>query len=417
MAPKRFDPAELASVLPSGGRTLVQGCSGESSILATAVMACGEKLGAMTFTGIFVPGLNRHSYLANPDCRVETFFVTPELKAAGAAVRFLPLCYADILKRLRDVRIDAALFMVTPPDENGLCSFGPVVDFLAELWPKIPVRIAHINPLMPSTRGHAGIPFEELTAFFEAGQPLPGMDDAGSDPVADSIAAHILPFVRDGVTLQTGLGKIPGAALRALKDRRGLRMHSGLIGDAVADLEQAGAFAGDGAILAGVAIGARHLYDSIGGPSYQFRPASTTHDGRTISGIGNFVSINSTLEVDLLGQAYSEVGPGGFMSGPGGASDYARAVKIADGLRIVALPSSAGRGRITRVAAPGKGAGPVSLGRMDFDVVVTEHGAADLRGRDYDERARALIDIAAPDHRADLRAAWNACARTLQSGE
>lgn len=413
MAPRRFRPDELAFVLPPGGRTLVQLCSAESLALARGVAAAGDKLGAMTFTGIFVPGLNKNTYLASPDCRVETFFVTPELKAAGAAVRFLPLCYADILKRLRSVQIDAALFMVSPPDANGMCSFGPVVDFLAELWPKIPVRIAHINPAMPRTRGQAGIPFSELTAFFESEQPLLGMDDASEDPVADAIARHILPFVRDGATLQTGLGKIPGAALRALKIRRRLRMHSGLIGDAVADLEQAGAFDGEDTILAGVAIGSRRLYNAVSGASYQFRPASVTHDGRMIAAIDDFVSINSTLEVDLLGQAHSEVGPGGLMSGPGGASDYARAVKIADGLRIIALPSNAGRGKITRIVGPGKGAGPVSLGRMDFDIVVTEYGAADLRGCDYDERANALVAVAAPDHREQLREAWQAFARTF----
>lgn len=413
MAPRRFDPADLASVLPPRGRTLVQACSGESLALAKGVMTAGEKLAAMTFTGIFVPGLNTHTYLANPNCRVETFFVTPELKTAGGAVRFLPLCYADILKRLRTVQIDAALFMVSPPDENGVCSFGTVVDFLSELWPNIPVRIAHINPAMPRTRGQGGIPLAEISACFELEQPLLGMDDAGADPVADAIAGHILPFVPDGATLQTGLGKIPGAALRALRGRHGLKMHSGLIGDAVADLEEAGAFAGEGAILAGVAIGSRRLYDAIGGASYQFRPASVTHDGRTIASIDRFVSINSTLEVDLLGQAYSELGPGGLMSGPGGASDYARAVKIAGGLRILALPSSAGRGKITRITPPGAGAGPVSLGRMDFDIVVTEHGAADLRGRDYDERAQALIGVSAPDHRAALRAAWDVFAQRL----
>lgn len=391
----------------------MQACSAESLTLANSVMSAGEHLGAMTFTGIFVPGLNKHTYLANPDCRVETFFVTPELKSAGAQVRFLPLCYADILARLREVKIDAALFMVSSPGKNGVCSFGPAVDFLAELWPKIPVRIAHINPSVPRTRGHAGIPFSEITACFEADQQLLGMDDAGADPIAEAIAAHILHFVGDGATLQTGLGKIPGAALRALKGRRGLRMHSGLIGDAVADLEQAGAFAGDGAILAGVAIGSRRLYAAIGGESYQFRPASVTHDGRTIATIENFVSINSTLEVDLMGQAYSEFGPGGLMSGPGGASDYARAVKIANGLRILALPSSAARGKITRIVAPAAGSGPVSLGRMDFDIVVTEHGAADLRGRDYDERADALIGVSAPDYRAGLRDAWNAFARSF----
>src|ERR1700722_14633984 len=128
MAPVRIEPDEIAAILPRGGRTLVLACSGESLLLADAVMRAGERLGAMTFTGIFVPGLNTRTYLANPSCRVETFFLTPELKAAGAAVKFLPLCYADILKRLQSVPIDAALFMATPPNTEGDCSFGPVVD-------------------------------------------------------------------------------------------------------------------------------------------------------------------------------------------------------------------------------------------------------------------------------------------------
>ena len=122
----------------AGRAYTVAGCSGESLLLAEAVMRAGERLNAMTFTGIFVPGLNTCTYLANPKCRVETFFLTPELKASGSAVRFLPLCYGDILARLRSVPIDAALFMTTPPDAGGSCGFGPVVDFLAELWPRNP---------------------------------------------------------------------------------------------------------------------------------------------------------------------------------------------------------------------------------------------------------------------------------------
>ncbi len=152
-----FDPSNLAEVLPPGGITFVQGCSGQSALLSEAVKRAGDALGAMTFIGIFVPGLNRETFLANPACRARSFFMTPELKQARDAVEFLPLCYAGILAHLRDTPIDAALFMVAPPDANGLCSFGPVVDFLAELWPRIPNRIAHINPQMPSTHGHPGI--------------------------------------------------------------------------------------------------------------------------------------------------------------------------------------------------------------------------------------------------------------------
>ena len=126
-----------------------------------------------------------------------------------------------------------------------------------------------------------------------------------------------------------------------------------------------------------------------------------------IAAIPNFISINSALEVDLFGQVYSELGPKGLMSGPGGASDYARAARLSPGgLRIIALAASAAKGTISRIVAAGQGAGPVSLGRFDVDVVVTEYGAADVRGLGYDARAAALIALAPPDHRNRLRESW-----------
>jgi acyl-CoA hydrolase len=406
MAPVRFNPDDVASVLPPGGRTLVLGCSGESRILADAVMRAGPALGAMTFTGIFVPGLNRHTYLANPACRVETFFLTPQLKAAGAAVEFLPLCYGDILARLRTIKVDAALFMAAEPDSSGACSFGPVVDFLAELWSRIPVRIAHINPLTPRTRGHSGIPFSDITAFTECEQPLLGLSDASGDATSDLIAKNVAGWVVDGATLQTGIGKVPAAVFGALKGRRNLRIHSGLIGDAILPLQEAGALAEGSSVTAGVAIGSERLYEAIGGPTYNFQPVSFTHAPAVVSGIEKFVAINSAIEVDLLGQSYAEMGPSGLMSGPGGASDFARAAWSAGGLRIVALPASAAKGAVSRIVAPNAGAGPVSLGRMDTDIVVTEFGSADLRGQSHQERARALIAIAPADHRKTLEETW-----------
>jgi acyl-CoA hydrolase len=405
--PIKFSADNLASVLPPGGRTLVQGASGESLLLADAVMAAGETLGAMSFTGAFIPGSNNHSYLANPLCRVETFFYTTALKAAGDAVQFIPLCYTDILTRLSTVQIDAALFMVSPPDEQGNCSFGPAVDFLAELWPRIPVRIAHINPLMPRTHGHKGIPFSEITAFVEGEQAFGGAPDTSEDAVATAIAAHIAPLVVDGATLQTGIGKVPGAVLKALRGRRNLRFHSGLIVDEVVDLEEAGALAPGVSVLAGVAIGSQRLFDAIRRDTYEFQPVSVTHNAEVITKIPHFTSINSALEVDLLGQVYSELGPKGLMSGPGGASDYARAARLSPGgLRIIALAASAAKGAISRIVAPGGGAGPVSLSRFDVDIIVTEQGTADLRELDYEARAKALIAIAPPVHRETLSAAW-----------
>lgn len=406
MPPVRIAPADLASVLPPGGLTIVSGCSAESGLLNAAVHQAGPALGAMTFTGIFVSGLNRLDWRANADSRIRTFFMTPELRAVGEAVDFLPLCYSDILTLLRRHPPSAALMMVSPPDADGRCSFGATVDFLADIWREVPVRIAHINPLMPHTRGDHGIPFDDLTAWCEGDQPLPGTADEAADPATLEIARHVAAYVPDGATLQTGLGKIPGAILRALRDRRNLRVHSGLIGDGVLHLLDSGALAAEAPITAGVAIGSTRLYDAIAGPAFRFAAVSTTHDPTILAAIADLVTINSALEVDLYGQAHAELTPRGLASGPGGASDFARGARMGGGRRIIALPSVAAGGAISRIVSAGTGRGPVSLGRTDIDIVVTEHGVADLRDKGHDARAQALIMIADPRHRDALAAGW-----------
>jgi acyl-CoA hydrolase len=413
MAPKRIDPADLASVLPPGGLTLVSSCSAQSQVLADAVTQAGDALGAMTFSGVFLPGLNRLTWLPNPRCRVLTFFMTAELKAAGDRVEFLPLCYEDILACYRQRKPDAALFMCSPPDADGNCSFGVEVAFLPDLWRDIPVRIAHINPLMPRTGGDPGIPFSELTAYIEAEQPLLTGGEGGSDPVADAIARHAAPFVADGATLQTGVGKIPDAVTRALKSHRNLRIHTGLMGDALYDLIEAGATEPGIAAVVGLAVGSSALYARLTDERLEFRPVSVTHGLQALAATRNLTTINSAIEVDLLGQVYSELTPKGLISGPGGATDFARGARASGGVRIIALPSSAAGGAVSRIVAPGAGSGPVSLGRMDVDVIVTEHGAADLRGQGYEARAQTLIAIAPLTHRAALSDAWDAYAKRL----
>ena len=258
-SPRLLRSGELAAVLPPGGLTLVSSCSAESDLLAVEVAAAGAALGDMDFAGIFVPGLNRHDWAAGPASRVTTFFQTPELRARGAAVRFLPLCYQDILALIRRERPRAALFMCAPPDDAGNCSFGTEVALIAALWREIPVRIAHINPAMPRTPGDPGIPFAELTACYEGAQVLRGMPEALLDPVSARIAANVAALVPDGATLQTGLGKIPDAVLGALSGHCSLRLHTGLAGDGALALVRSGAMAQGASALVGVAIGSPQL--------------------------------------------------------------------------------------------------------------------------------------------------------------
>ncbi|WP_158596170.1 acetyl-CoA hydrolase/transferase C-terminal domain-containing protein [Oleomonas cavernae] len=193
--------------------------------------------------------------------------------------------------------------------------------------------------------------------------------------------------------------------MRALTGHRDLRIHSGLVGDGVLDLVAAGALAAGRPVTAGVAIGSQALYDAVGGEAFDFQPVSHTHATEIIARIPRFTAINSAIEVDLFGQAYAELTPRGLMSGPGGASDFARGARLSDGgLRIVALPAATGA--ISRIVLPGKASGLVSLGRFDIDVVATEYGIADLRGRDHAGRAAALIAVAAPAHRESLARDW-----------
>lgn len=412
MSSRSLRPGDLPGVLPPGGLTLVSSCSAESDLLAGEVAAAGDVLGPMNFSGVFVSGLNRQRWGGGAASRITSFFQTPDLRKHPDRLRFLPICYEDMLSFYREGRPDAALFMCSPPDENGRCSFGTEVAFIAALWPEIPVRIAHINPSMPRTPGDPGIPFSDLTAFYEGDEPLKQMPGAAADAVSNAIAAHVASFVPNGATIQTGLGKIPDAVLGALSGHHDLRLHSGLLGDGALGLVRSGAMAEGRSALGGVAIGSASLYAALDDPHFQFRPVTVTHDPALLASIDRLVTINSAMEVDLYGQAFAEASSRGFQSGPGGASDYARgARRSAGGLRIIALPSTAGA--TSRIVAPGKGHGPVSLSRFDIDIIVTEYGAADLRLKDYGERARALIAIAAPDHREDLSNAWRAIEQTI----
>jgi acyl-CoA hydrolase len=409
--PSHLSSGALASALPPGGLTLVSSCSAESRLLSEEVAKAGEALEDMDFTGIFIPGLNAVNWDAGPRSRLTSFFRDPKIVRSGP-IRFLPLCYQDMGRFLTQERPKALLVMVSPPDENGLCSFGTEVSFPAQLWPEVPVRIAHINPDMPRTPGDPGIPFAEFTAYFEGAEPLRTIAADMPDGPSEIIAAHVASQITNGSTLQMGIGKVPDAVLHALRNHRNLRLHSGLIGNGVLHLLNSGALAPGASAIGGVAIGSEALYAALGNEHFEFRPPNVTHNPALLAGTKTLVTINSAMEVDLFGQVYAESSSRGFVSGPGGASDYARGARASEGgLRIIALPSAAGA--ISRIVAPSAAHGPVSLSRFDTDLVVTEHGIADLRLADYGSRAAALIAIAAPEHREALEHAWHDVARAF----
>ena len=396
--PARIAPDRLGAFLPRSGLCWISACSAESDAFAEGLR--GQSLPGLTLASIFVPGLNRPGVLMDSGARVVTFFMLPEF-AEAPGVEFLPLPYRDIGGWLRKNPPTAAMLLVSPPAADGLCSLGPVTDFAADLWQGCDTLIGHVNPSLPATRGTPGIPYDRFDAVIAADQPL-RTSDPGQDETARAIAAYAARFIPDGATLQAGLGRYPEAVLRGLTDKRGLAIHSGLIGDSTLHLLQAGALRAEKPVTTGVAIGTDALYRAAGGVAFRFRPPSFTHDLRVLAGIEGFVTVNSAIEVDLEGQIRAEATPKGFLSGPGGASDFAAGARARGGLRMIVLPSTAARGAVSRIVPTGDATGPVSLGRFDTDVVITEHGAADLRGLGPDQRRAALISIADPAHRATL---------------
>ena len=282
---------DFASVLPPRRpRARLGLLGGIARPRATRSCAPATALGAMTFTGIFVPGLNRATWLANSVLpgRDVLHDAGTEGRGRGDEVpavllrRHSRAGSRSIADRRRPVHGDAARCA------TGHCSFGPVVDFLADLWPSIPVRVAHINPRLPRVAGPLRHPLRRAHGLFRSRTGAPRRRGPPDDALSRAIGEAVARFVPDGATIQTGLGKIPTAALRALKGRRGLKIHSGLIPEAVVDLEDAGALAPGVSVTGGVAIGSRRLYERVGGAAYRFHPVSHTHSPRVAGGDRQF---------------------------------------------------------------------------------------------------------------------------------
>ncbi len=223
------------------------------------------------------------------------------------------------------------------------------------------------------------------------------------------LASHVAGIVRDGDAIQLGIGRMVGAVLEALSDHRELRLHAGMATQALVPLTDRGVIRGAGAAHVGVALGDAAFYRRVAtDETFIFAPVSETHDVRRIAAIDNFVAINAALEVDLFGQINCDTLGGQLVAGVGGMPAFASGAQLSRGGRAVfALLSSASRGTVSRIVPRLNTSALVGAARHLADIVVTEHGVADLRGASLAERAKRLIAIAAPDHRESLQEAWD----------
>jgi acyl-CoA hydrolase len=308
--------------------------------------------------------------------------------------------------------IDVALIEVSPPDSHGFCSFGVGVDTTLTAAKVARYVVAQVNDQMPRTYGDSFIHVSELDAVVESTRPLCALKHPDSSDLQIAIARHVAGLIDDGAVLQTGIGGIPDAVLPMLMDRKDLGVHSELVSDGAIPLIEAGVINGarknfkPRKIILGFVLGTKRMFDFVdNNPIFEFHPTAYTNDPLFIARNDNMVAINSALQVDLTGQVCSDSIGTHFYSGIGGQVDFLRgASRSKGGKPIIALPSTAKNGAISRISPmldPGAG---VVTSRGLIRYVVTEYGVAYLHGKSIRERAKALIEIAHPKFREELYA-------------
>jgi acyl-CoA hydrolase/GNAT superfamily N-acetyltransferase len=334
-----------------------------------------------------------------------------EAVAEGRA-DYTPTFLSEVPKLFRQnvLPLDAALIMVSPPDEYGYCSLGVSVDVVSAAVASARYVIAQVNPAMPRTNGHSFVHTRQIHAWLECEQALPQLPPPELDQVTEQIGQYVAMLVENGSTLQLGIGKIPDAVLRYLGKHQDLGLHSEMISDGVIDLMLSGVINNRcktfhrGKSVVTFCMGTQRLYDFVdGNPHIEFYPSEHINSPVNIARNERMVSINGAIEVDLTGQVVADSIGYQFYSGIGGQVDFVRGAALSKGGKsIIALPSTTSNGEISRIVPHITEGSGVVTSRGDVSFVVTEYGIASLQGKSIRERALELIRIAHPKFRDQL---------------
>jgi acyl-CoA hydrolase len=353
-----------------------------------------------------------------PECasrfRSVSFFTGAALRKPIEEGRadFMPIFLSDIpaLFRTRRIPLDVALVQLSPPDRHGFCSLGTSVDAARAAVDHARIVIAEINEQMPRTLGNSLFPLDRVTAFVHTNRALAEHAAEPQTPVTTRIGELVANLVEDGSCLQLGIGAIPDAVLARLTQKRDLGIHTEMFSDGLIDLVQAGAVSNrfkkvhPGRIVTSFVTGTRRLFDFVhDNPLVEFHPCDRTNDTNLIAKNERVVAINSALQVDLSGQVCADSIGHRIYSGIGGQMDFmGGAARSTGGKPILALPSTAMGGKVSRIVAELAAGAGVVTSRGHVHWVVTEHGAVNLQGLTLRERGEALIGIAHPDFRGEL---------------
>lgn len=314
----------------------------------------------------------------------------------------------DIIENYIKPRV--SIVMVSPPDEHGYVSFGTTVDYTKGTTDYCEVVIAQVNKYMPRTFGNSIKHVRDFTYFVEIDEPLPEVKDVEITETEMKIGKYCASLINDGDCLQLGIGGIPNAVCAQLWEKKDLGLHSELVGDGVVDLLEAGVINNSkkqskaGRTVLGAAFGSSKLNKYLNNnPSVEFHPIDYVNNPSIIARNDNVVSINSCLQVDLLGQVVSDTVGLNQFSAVGGQVDFVRGATMSkNGKSIIAMPSTAKKGLISRIVPIITEGSAVTTPRNDVNYVVTEYGIAQLKGKTLKERAKALIKIAHPRFRPHL---------------
>ena len=406
---------DAVAAVTSGARVFVHGAAATPTPLLEA-LAARQNLEGVT---LYHMHTNGPAPFAAPEQAGRFFsvslFTGPPLREAVNEGRadFVPIFLSDIPSLFLNgkVPLDVAFLQLSPPDSHGHCSLGTSVDTALAAAHSARSIIAEINEQMPRTLGNTLVPFSRINAFIHTNRPLNGHAPEPTTTVEDAIGNHVASLVPDGATLQMGIGGIPDAVLRRLFDKQDLGIHTEMFSDGVVDLVQAGVITNrrkgvhPGRSVTSFVNGSRRLFDFVhDNPAVEFHPCDRTNDTALIRKNDKVVAINSAIEVDLSGQVCADSIGFRMFSGIGGQMDFIRGAALSrGGMPIIALPSTAARGTVSRIVSALKpGAGVVTT-RGHVHWVATEYGAVNLFGKSLRERADLLTSIAHPDVRGDLR--------------
>ncbi|MEZ5570910.1 MAG: acetyl-CoA hydrolase/transferase C-terminal domain-containing protein [Halioglobus sp.] len=415
MIPLNYVTAEEAvRNIRSGERVFIHSAAATPRLLIDALTARGNELQDVELVSIHTEGLAPYLDPCYEGAfHLNTFFVganTREAVGKGSA-NYIPVFLSEIpnLFRAGIMPLDVALVQVSPPDKHGFCSLGVSVDITNAAIEMARHVIAQVNCNMPRVHGDGIIHVSRIDALVPCDDPI--FEHAMSAPsVAETkIGSFIAELVEDGATLQTGIGGVPDAALRALRHHRDLGMHTEMFSDGAKELVECGALTGQkkarqrGKIVAGFCVGSRALYDFLDdNPMIEMRDISYVNDTAVIRTNPKVTAINSALEVDITGQVCADSLGSTQYSGVGGQVDFIRGAALSEGGKpIIALSATTSHG-LSRIVARLKLGASVTTSRAHVHYVVTEYGVAYLYGKNLRQRASALIAIAHPDHREQL---------------